>query len=154
MSKYQIIACLGDTAEKRTHHVTATFIQDGFSPSGDLCCNILSPCFQLLKSNRHEMFQHCMNSCESQCACRCNVPISSPSSVFWPYVHPVGLLPRSEGSDDVTLAATTHIPGAASAQRWYVRDNSDDVCGSQTLLRISKKVFESEVLNPVFTECL
>lgn len=55
--------------------------------------------------------------------CKCNVPISSPSSVFWPYVHPVGLSPRSEGFNDVTLAAKTHIPGAASAQRRYVQAN-------------------------------
>lgn len=47
----------------------------------------------------------------------------SLSSVFWPHVHPVGMLPRREGSDDITLATKTHVPGAASAQRRYVQAN-------------------------------
>lgn len=50
--------------------------------------------------------------------------ISSLLSVFWPHVHPAGLLPRGEGSDDGPLATETHLPGAAPAQRRSVRANS------------------------------
>lgn len=55
------------------------------------------------------------------CAHQCKYHIFSPLSVFWPHVYPVGLLPRSEGSDDVTHATEAHIPGAASTQRRYVQ---------------------------------
>lgn len=50
-----------------------------------------------------------------------NSAISSLFSVFWPHVYPVGLLPWSEGSDNVTHSTETHLPGAASAQCWYVQ---------------------------------
>lgn len=46
-----------------------------------------------------------------------NALVSSCCEVFGPHVRPAGLLPRGEGADDVTLAAETRVPGAASAQR-------------------------------------
>lgn len=46
--------------------------------------------------------------------------ISCNCEAFRPHVRPAGLLPRSQGSHHVTLAAETGLPGAASAQRRFV----------------------------------
>ena len=54
----------------------------------------------------------------------CNDLLSSCDAVFRAYVHPVGLLSWSQGSDDVTLAAKAHVPGAASSQRRCVHATS------------------------------
>lgn len=66
------------------------------------------------------------------CTLKYKYHIFSSLSVFWPHVYPVGLLPRSEGSDDVTHATEAHVPGAASTQRRYV----------QASIRLSVRCFE------------
>lgn len=58
---YVHVGRLGDTVEKHTHSVAITFIQDGFSPAGDLCCSMcaFSPCFlSFFTFKRHKVFQH------------------------------------------------------------------------------------------------
>lgn len=41
-------------------------------------------------------------------------------TAFWPDVYPVGLLPWRKSPDHITLGTKTHIPGATTAQCWYV----------------------------------
>lgn len=62
------------------------------------------------------------------------------SLVFWPHVHPAGLLPRSKGSDDVPLATKPDIPGAASAQRRSVPPRIVTSMTCPQTFQISQKV--------------
>lgn len=60
--------------------------------------------------------------------------------VFRAYVYPVGLLPWSEGSDDILLTTNTQIPGATSAQCWYVQ-GSVAIPGQEQPYGVSVKCF-------------